>query len=110
MSKEEREGASNEEGDGVSKEESEGASNEEGDGVSKEESEGASNEEGDDVSNEERVSGEGDGREDNCPVCHVKGLACQWICCDNCDTWLHTQCTKANPDRLPDIFYCFKCV
>ena len=98
MSKEEREGASNKEGD-VSKEEKEGVSNEEGDGVSKEESEGASNEEGDDVSNEE-----GDGREDNCPVCHVKGPACQWICCDNCDTWLHTQCTKAKPDRLPDIF------
>lgn len=57
--------------------------------------------------------GEGDGDGDNeysCPVCHITGLSCQWICCDNCDTWLHTHCTEVDPDHLPDIYYCFKCV
>ena len=47
---------------------------------------------------------------DDCPVCHVSGLSCQWICCDNCNVWYHTHCTDANPDSLPDMFYCLKCV
>ena len=43
-------------------------------------------------------------------VCYIHGQFCQWICCDNCDVWYHTHCTVANPDRIPDIFYCFQCV
>ena len=66
------------------------------------------NGEGSEASNGEEVSDdEGDVE---CPVCHIHGLSCQWICCDNCDVWYHTHCTDANPDRIPDIFYCFQCV
>ena len=40
------------------------------------------NGEGGEVSN-----GEGDNDNVECPVYHVHGLSCQWICCDNCDVW-----------------------
>ena len=61
-------------------------------------------------SEEEVSSGEEDDEDVECPVCHVHGLSCQWICCDNCNVWYHTRCTDADPDNIPDIFYCFKCV
>ena len=48
--------------------------------------------------------------EDDCPVCHIKGLSCQWICCDNYDTWYHTQSTEINPNVLPESFHCSHCV
>ena len=48
--------------------------------------------------------------EAECPVCHVPGLSCQWICCDSCNVWYHTHCTDADPDNLPDLFNCLKCV
>ena len=73
-----------------------------------------SNSEGDEVSNsegEEVSNGEGDNDDGvECPVCHVRGLSCQWFCCDNCNVWYHTHCTDANPDSLPNMFYCLKCV
>ena len=45
-----------------------------------------------------------------CPICCIKGLGCQWICCDNCDTWYHTHCTDVDPDNVPNIFFCTSCV
>ena len=51
-----------------------------------------------------------DESEDDCPVCHIKGLSCQWIACDYCDVWYHIHCTEVNPNVLPDIFYCSRCV
>ena len=44
------------------------------------------------------------------PVCHICALSCQWICCDNCNVWYHTHCTDANPDDLPEMFHCLKCM
>lgn len=41
---------------------------------------------------------------DDCPICHVSDLCCQWICCDNCDVWYHTQCTDVNPDIFQIFF------
>ena len=55
----------------------------------------------------EEMSEEDDG---DCPVCHVQRLSCRWICCDNCDMWYHMHCTDVNPNRVPDIFYCSRCV
>ena len=76
--------------------------------VSDQDEEEGGNGEGSEASNGEEVSDdEGDVE---CPVCHIHGLSCQWICCDNCDVWYHTHCTDANPDRIPDMFYCFQCV
>ena len=113
MANEEGDGVANKEGDNVTNEEGDDVANEEGDGVANEEGEGVANEEGDGAASEEGddvSSEEGDGEEDDCPMCHVKGLTCQWICCDYCDTWFHTHCTEANPDCLLDIFFCSKCV
>ena len=59
------------------------------------------------VSDEDVESNDED--EVECPVCHLGGLSCQWICCDNCDIWYHTHCTDVNPKRLPDTFYCPSC-
>ena len=38
-----------------------------------------------------------------CPVCHLRGLSCHWICCDKCNIWYHTYCTDVEPDNIPDI-------
>ena len=64
---------------------------------------------GSDVSHStaEEVSNSEDDDDVDCPVCHVRGLSCQWI---YCNVWYHTHCTDADPDDLPDMFHCLKCV
>ena len=58
-----------------------------------------------------RVSSISENEDDiECPICCIKGLGCQWICCDNCDTWYHTHCTDVDPDNVPNIFFCTSCV
>jgi hypothetical protein len=63
------------------------------------------------TSNAEEVSNSEDDDDNvDCPVCHIRKLSCQWICCDNCNVWYHTHCTDANPDDLPEMFHCLKCM
>ena len=82
-----------------------GASGGGGDGVvTSEESDSAVGGDGASEEGEEMSGG------DDCPVCHEKGLSCRWICCDYCDVWYHMHCTKVNPNRLPEIYYCSNCV
>ena len=56
-------------------------------------------------SNSEEVSNSEDDDDVDCPVCHVRGLSCQWICCDDCNVWYHMHCTDADPGDLPDMFH-----
>ena len=74
--------------------------------VSDQDEEEGGNGEGSEASNREKVSDdEGDVE---CPVCHI--LVNGFVVTIVMYGIYHTHCTDANPDRIPDIFYCFQCV
>ena len=32
-----------------------------------------------------------------------------WIKCDECKSWMHTECVDLAPDAIPDLFMCENC-